>query len=552
MLDLLDGFSKRMEFFAIADSIANRKNTSDKIESLFQGNSMENLIISILVYIMETTLTEEEECTIENIAIFVKKILPYYNIKNIDIKELTRYIIKDILQNKGQNRYYEVMNYETQTKEKLNVRLISDKLNDENQVIYELTKQGYDFLFRTKEVDDELGFKLEEIKLKMLIHKKNYKKAMETSKDLIKRLKNKKIELNQFESNLRTNINNISGDMYDNLVNNTYKVLDDEYQEMTEIDDLIKESAKRISEEEELTGTLDEKSQKAKFEIWTISKNVKTALNLQRELLIQCKKTKKLYVDTLKESMQYSLVKTYNFKENIIQNLEKANFKDIPEIYVKLLEPLFMPRLTKSLNLNLIYSNQSKIKKEEDEEYSIEQDILEEQTLIQERIERRNKAHIEVMRTLFEYASTHNQFTLSQYLESLKENINLPIMLDEKLIFMQMLKLYATDGIDIEEWKKESLGNQTEANGEFDLSYCLQNLLNEDENLYNIKAIIVTKLDEKIKYTYPTTEKTEIEHFQLKKIEDIHLKNEEEIIQKIEMTNLKFEVKLNGESFENL
>lgn len=524
-----------MEFFAIADSIANRKNTSDKIESLFQGNSMENLIISILVYIMETTLTEEEECTIENIAIFVKKILPYYNIKNIDIKELTRYIIKDILQNKGQNRYYEVMNYETQTKEKLNVRLISDKLNDENKVIYELTKQGYDFLFRTKEVDDELGFKLEEIKLKMLIHKKNYKKAMETSKDLIKRLKNKKIEFNQFESNLRTNINNISGDMYDNLVNNTYKVLDDEYQEMTEIDDLIKESAKRILEEEELTGTLDEKSQKAKFEIWTISKNVKTALNLQRELLIQCKKTKKLYVDTLKESMQYSLVKTYNFKENIIQNLEKANFKDIPEIYVKLLKPLFMPRLTKSLNLNLIYSNQSKIKKEEDEEYSIEQDILEEQTLMQERIERRNKAHIEVMRTLFEYASTHNQFTLSQYLESLKENINLPIMLEEKLIFMQMLKLYATDGIDIEEWKKESLGNQTEANGEFDLSYCLQNLLNEDENLYNIKAIIVTKLDEKIEYTYPTTEKTEIE--------DIQLKNEEEITQKIEMTNLKFEVK---------
>lgn len=287
MFDFLDGFSKRMEFIAIADSITNRKNTSDKIEYLFQGNSMENLIVSVLVYIMETTLTEEEECTIENIAVFVRKILSNYHIKNVDVKELTRYIIKDILQNKGQNRYYEVMNYITNTKEKLNVRLISDKLNDENKVIYELTKQGYDFLFRTKEVDDELGFKLEEIKLKMLIHKKNYKKAIETSKDLIKRLKNKKIELNQFENNLRTNINNISGDMYDNLVNNTYQVLNDEYQEMTEIDELIRESAKRIAEEEELTGGLDEKSKKAKLEIWTISKNVRTALSLQRELLIR-------------------------------------------------------------------------------------------------------------------------------------------------------------------------------------------------------------------------------------------------------------------------
>ena len=121
----------------------------------------------------------------------------------------------------------------------------------------------------------------------MLIHKKNYKKAIETSKDLIKRLKNKKIELNQFENNLRTNINNISGEIYDNLVNNTYQVLNDEYQEMTEIEELIRESADRITEEEELTGSLDEKSKQAKLEIWTISKNVRTALNLQRELLIR-------------------------------------------------------------------------------------------------------------------------------------------------------------------------------------------------------------------------------------------------------------------------
>jgi hypothetical protein len=232
--------------------------------------------------------------------------------------------------------------------------------------------------------------------------------------------------------------------------------------------------------------------------------------------------------------MQYSLVKTYNFKENIMEKLEKANYENIQEIYIKLLKPLFMPRLSKSLNLNLVYSNQNKIKKEEEEEYSIEQDILEEQTLIQERLERRNKAHTEVIKTLFEYAKNHNEFSLQQYLESLKDNPNLPIMLEEKLIFMQMLKLYAIDGIDIDEWKNENLGNQTEANGEFDLSYCLQNLLNEDENLYNISAIEVKKLDEKIEYIYPK------------------INEEEEIAQKIEMTNLKFEVKLNGKSTENL
>ena len=104
MLEILEGFSKRMEFIAIVDSITNRKNKSEKIESLFEENQMENLILSTLVYIMETTLTEEEECTIENITGFIKMIVKQYTKKSIDTKELSRYIVKDILQNKGQNR----------------------------------------------------------------------------------------------------------------------------------------------------------------------------------------------------------------------------------------------------------------------------------------------------------------------------------------------------------------------------------------------------------------------------------------------------------------
>ena len=75
MLEILNGFSKRMEFIAIADSITNRKGTTDKIENLFSGNQMENLIISILIYIMEANLADEEAATIENIVCFLKKIV---------------------------------------------------------------------------------------------------------------------------------------------------------------------------------------------------------------------------------------------------------------------------------------------------------------------------------------------------------------------------------------------------------------------------------------------------------------------------------------------
>jgi len=285
MLEILEGFSKRMEFIAIVDSITNRRNTSMQIEALFPDNKMENLILSILIYIMETTLTEEEECTIENITVFVKNILPQYTRNSVDVKELVRYIVKDILQNKGQNRQYEIAEYDTEGFKSLQIRLISDKLNSEDKVVYELTKQGYNFLFRTKEVDDELGFKIEEVKLKMLIHKKNYKKAISTSKNLIAMLRDKQIQLGQFEDSLRNNINSISGEMYDDLVNKMYNLLEEEYDEMEKIEALINESLKRIEEEEKIALSVDERTQTAKKEIYQISRNVRIALNMQINLL---------------------------------------------------------------------------------------------------------------------------------------------------------------------------------------------------------------------------------------------------------------------------
>lgn len=521
MLEILEGFPKRMEFIAIVDSITNRKNKSEKIENIFSENQMENLILSILVYIMETTLTEEEECTIENITTFTKTIIPTYTTKKIDTKELTRYIVKDILQNKGQNRYYDIIDYSTNKTQKIPIRLISDKLNNEDKVIYELTKQGYNFLFRTKEVDDELGFKIEEVKLKMLIHKKNYKKAVSTSRELIRMLKNKKIEINQFEDNLRNNINKISGEKYDNLVNETYQLLEEEYQDMEQIETLINESINRIKEEEKMLGTLDEKTKNAKKEIWNISKNIKTALNMQIELLTQCKKTKKLYMETLKESMEYSIVKTYNFKEEILEKIEKAEYKNILEIYTKLLRPLFMPKIEKRLNLNTIYDAQTKINKEEEEEYSIEQEILAQKHEIEERIKRRNQAHIEVIKTLFQYASEHTEgFDFKEYFESLKTNKLKNNMIEEKLIFMQMLKLYDLKEINIQEWEKEKNENLLESNGEFDLSYCLKNISYDEPNFYEVNKIVIEKLDENLEF--------EIE--------------KDNSIEKIEMTNLSFMV----------
>jgi len=111
--DFLEGFEKRMQILAAIDSIVNRFNRNMDIEKRFESAQLDNIILSVLVFIMERTLSEDEECTLGSISAFLQSILPEYEIDFPagNTRELAEYIIKDILQNGGEARYYPVMKY---------------------------------------------------------------------------------------------------------------------------------------------------------------------------------------------------------------------------------------------------------------------------------------------------------------------------------------------------------------------------------------------------------------------------------------------------------
>lgn len=497
MLEYLKGFDKRMEFFAIVESIAKRRNTSNRIENLFEDSQLDNIIMSVLVYIMEVTLTEEQECTLENIIQFVKEILPYYNkqLSMEDAKEITRYIVKDILQNKGTIRNYQIMDYEKAYKGII-VRLVSDKINDSGKIVYELTKQGYDFLFRTKEVEDELGFQIEEIKLKMLIKKKNYQGAFKQSKEIIRRLISQKKQFLQFEEKLKSNIKEISNEKYEELINNTNSLIEEEYEEMKQIDDLIIKSKVYLEQEEKQHNSLDDNIKKARREVSAISKNVKIALRYQRQLLIQVQKLKKLYLQLLEDAMSFSQKKRYNFEKVVLEPLEKLdikNSKQIFGIYEKLVNPLFLAGAKKRLNLNLLYDSQSKIK-EQQEEFLKQEEELEDNQKQKEEIQRRNQIHIEIVESVFKFVSQDiRKFTFSEWFEQLDEDKKLRLV-ENKRVFLVMLKLFEVEMISISEFLQEE-SFSVSCNGEFDLSFCLYKILREYGESFDFDTIRIERLD---------------------------------------------------------
>jgi hypothetical protein len=499
MKDYLERFSKRMEFVAIVDSIVGRINKNQEIERLFSHGELDNIIMSILVFIMETTLTEEHSCTIEAITEFLADILPSYGKKMslTELENLSRYLVKDILQNKGEIRTYPIIDYFGDMNN-FHVRLITDKLDKKNNVLYELTKQGFDFLFRTKEVDDELGFEIEAIRLRMLISKKNYKKATSQVKLILKMLNEKRNELLQFEQQLRNDVISVSG-QYDSIVRNLDNMLKDEYETMREVERVIELAQVSLNEENRRGITPDDKSRIAQREILSISSDVQHALGIQRELLIKCNDLRELYLSVLQDSLLFYQVRRFDLAEQVLWKMEKQSFSnviDLNKFNAGLLTPLFLPNLRRSLNLTLFYERQVKLRESEDEIIIDEDETIEDHSK-SKRIKSRNDAHVRVICLLLEYAKTHSSFLFSEFWEHIMSHKNITEMTNERLLFLNMLKLYEIREIDIIKWRYTGVLTH-ECTGEFDLDYCLTRCAEIDRTLYNVERLTIEKNESKV------------------------------------------------------
>ncbi|MFD1403322.1 hypothetical protein ACFQ5H_15500 [Robinsoniella peoriensis] len=497
MFDFLEGFEKRMGFAAVVDSIVNRKNTNMEIEGWFQGEELDNLFFTLLVYIMEQTLNENDECTLENIARFLDDILPVYQKKwpFDQVMRLAEYMVKDILQNKGTVKNYGIMDYGRQWHD-IQVRLISDKITADNKIIYQLTDQGYDFLFRTKEIDKEMDFKLEQLKLKMLLKRKNYKHALKQSRDLINMLRQKKREMESFIDRVRQNIHTIDRGEHERLLLETYNLIDEEYEDMLEMKEAVVKDEDRIGREIEESGYSDETMNNALYNLNLIKRNIQIVIGEQRNLIGKRFNMNDIYEETIRNSFYASVVKRFDFQKEIMDEMEKVNSKNVSNLW-KLMTPLCMPSLDKKMNLSLIYQNQGKLRENEEEDHVVEEEVLEEDLQAADR-EISNAMNFRVIERIFKFAGERGtSFTFSQFYEHIVEKTQrIHQYTENKRIFLILLKLYDYGVIDIESWKKHSSEDMIpDTNGEFDLSWCLRQMEDRYPDFYGVEQLVFEKKD---------------------------------------------------------
>lgn len=498
MISYLDKFASRMEHISEIASVLCRKNRNIAIETSFGDNELDNIIFAVLVHIMERSLTTSIRCTLEDIEDFLAELLQSYNREpsENELRELTRYIVKDILQNKGESFKFKIMDHGDHTIKSYPVRLIKDIEDDDGVIYYVLEKQGFDMLFRTKEVDD-LGFELEEIRLQKLIERGNFSDASEQSKRLLAMLNQKEIDLTLFERRLKNDLNETSGVEYDTLIREIEQMLDDEYAVMSDIKKTIGKAIESFSDSSALSDRVKKELADKKRDIFTISNNTEKILVKQRELLSHSRDLGQLYREMLKKTITMQRTHCYDIEDVILKPLEEYNSDnklDIKELYAKLIGPLMLPRLPTILDLRLIYEPQQS-SEEVDGEVEEDEDILEDFSSYRKEVERKNKANTEVVRLMFEFAALRKVFRLSELWEYCIENADISLIARDKRFFLIMLDLYSTEIIDIEKWENEE--NKTEdSQGEFDLSYCLLKIKSQDANFYGVKRIIINSSGE--------------------------------------------------------
>ncbi|SDJ29014.1 hypothetical protein [Proteiniclasticum ruminis] len=515
MYEFLEGFHQRMQLIGVVDALINRRNKKLELEHPIGDKEFENLIFSVLVFIMEKTLTEEEECTIKTISVFVEHVLEeYYHYPKAKDQALpvTEYIIKTILQFEGKNTYYPVMNYETKEWTELRIKLLNEKVEDRPQgyvSVYSLTDQGYDFLFRTKEVDNEISFSVEEFKLRELIKRKNYRKALQQSSNLVQMVRQKKRDLEQFIQAARGNIMDLDLTKFDELISSTYKLLQEEYKTLGEIQNMVRRSEGRIREDYEKRGELTDDLRKAQMEMKRIVSNLALARKEQAHLINSREGSYKILKSTLEESFQFSTQRRYDFEKEILKPMERIEEERTKDLW-KIFTPLFHVEPYRHLPLSLFYKPQGKLSEEasEDPVGILVEEVKED--VEKERNEKRSEVYLNILKSMVEEAEKREgTLDFKTFCEVLQKNPEeFQDLTKENLLFITMLKLYEMETLDVKAFResdKTFLGNPT---GEFNVDALLYQLIYRGSAFESIDKIQFQKIEEE-SFTILLEEKTD-------------------------------------------
>ncbi|MCE5196922.1 MAG: hypothetical protein LLG09_07330 [Negativicutes bacterium] len=491
--DLLADFEKRMKFINIVKSLLEYKYPESIRIMIPDRMILDNLVLAVLVFIMDRTLSDEKKCTMSDIARFIQEITEILPESRVDAELLAKHIVIEILQNGGVLAEYRTFYSRSESFANMTIRLLNEEKGS-----YHLTDDAFDFLYRSKEIESELDYSVTRFRMTEYMKRNNYAKALDQSRELVNRIRNMKTSMDDFLFRCRESLAKITVDEYEAIILRVRSLLDNEYLELELIQKNAREQSAKLAEAIE-TGVNVEETQKHKFQLDEILRNIALTVSEQRVLINKKSSLADSYSQLLDESYVMLNYKRFNMQEELMEPLRHLG-DALGDAAKYLLFPLTKPLFNDYFSIENFYAPQRKLKEAEAEEGF---DLSEGENHEEIRQEARNLRFSLICRHFFHYASDKTRFTVSEYIASLSI-LEIMNFCSENALPQVLLSMYAMQELDIAGWEA---ANEivVEPLGEFELAWCLARTPAED---HRMKKIVFSKLEQECSFLVQRGEET--------------------------------------------
>jgi hypothetical protein len=465
-----------------------------------EGYEQDNMIFSVLLYIMEQSL-KEDFCTIDYIGNFIDEVNSLHFKKAItyeQCKELAEFIVNTILCDEGKPMYFKAFNFKLGEYESLNISFIKNKMEyieDLRRVSYSLTDEGYELLLSTLEIEENLKITIHEIVFKMHLNKASYDKAVDDIKNIFNMLRIRVQSMEEAIRKIKENPLSYSTEDYKKIMEGNLELLKDSKQKFTLHREHIEEKINEFIEKDIHIKELNEEEKESLNNLKTIENYLDRTIDEDQRILIKHFDLKSIYGRELENISKMALIERFNFKNEvynrILENPEKL------ENIEGFLRPLFRMEPRKIYNINKAVEYQKNIKEkavEKDELLSFDEgDLLEEQN--KRKLERLEK-YKGVIEIILELTREKGSISFGEINSLIKESqVLMSSLIPSVEIFREVIiEMLKNRIINIEEIKEERNKAVESGEIEFQLNKSILEIIDTNKKLKRISIIEIEKI----------------------------------------------------------